>query len=544
MRALVPCANHDQRAERDTREGWRLSDGIVAVRLIEMLHLTRSRFVRAVAFAVVVTVGLFQSFWHLGRANINPDEGIYLQAGREYLRGDFHFNREHPPTAKWIYGYAQAFLGANLTSGRLAAAGIAFLAGFVILIWLRKELGWWWAVLATGFWWTLPRAVAETGVKIDRFAILEPFMVSFAILAVALGWWWFRRPTWWTAALAGAAMALSVTSKVSTAFLVFSFAYLLIRLAVRDRAIKKAVVGFIAYAAALAGVAVAVWAPLNMVTAIQYMVAFQARQKAGGHNVVVAGTTTAHPPWWANLWFTEQGLGPWLVIALCVAALFAFVPRPSELSVYLGVASAVLLIFYCGIAGNALPSYYYVWVWLLFVLATMGLRNLWGFRIRRRHGPVRHGSDVRRGGRWILRPLVLVVLVIALVSATSTTVAIAHVQRTGFGRAAAVLEAHGVKPINIIETGYASWEFNPYLRDSVKEPIIQPGNTFFNGPSYTGTVVALRTDDRIHYNRPLAKFVQDNRSRFTHVVVDNVDFYIPRDGATVILTDNAFGFGK
>jgi hypothetical protein len=516
-----------------------------------MSSFARSPVARFGVLAVLVVLGLFQAFWHLGRANINPDEGIYLTAGREYIRGIFTFNREHPPTAKYIYGLAQEFLGPSLTSGRIAAAGIAFVAGFVILVWLRKELGWWWAVLATGFWWLLPRAVVDTGVKIDRFAILEPFMVSFAILAMALGWWWFRRPHWWNAALAGAAMALSVTSKVSTAFLVLTFLYLAVRVLIQDHRVVRFLIGLASYAVAFAAVTIASWQPMGMISAIKYMIAFQAGQKIGGHNVIVEGHTVTHPPWWANLWFTEQGLGFWLTLALCVAGVFAFLPRPSELSVYLGVAGVVLVIFYCGIAGNALPSYYYVWVWILFVLAVIGLRALWGLRWqrdgRRRAAVARHGagsgSASERSARWVLRPVAAVILVIALVSAGSTTAAIAEVSRTGFGRAEPVLEAHGITRLDILATGYASWEYTPYLRSSVKGSVVTNNHAAFVPTTYTGTVVALRTDDRIVYDRPLAHFVEANRSRFTHVVVDDVDFYLPRGGATVVQTGETFSFG-
>lgn len=485
--------------------------------------------VRVLAFAAVAVLGLFQAFWHLGRANINPDEGVYLTAGQQYVRGVFTFNREHPPTAKYLFGVVQEILGQDLTSGRIAATTIAFLAGVVLFAWLRRELGFWWALLATGFWWLLPRAVVQTGIKIDRFAILEPFMVSFAILALALGWWWFRRPQWWAAALAGAAMALSVTSKVSTAFLVVTFAYLVVRVLIRDRAVRAALVGLASYIVAFAAVFVASWHPMGMISAIRYMLAFQSEQNRLGHNVIVAGRVVLHPPWWANLWFTEQGLGPWLLAALCLAALFAFLPRPSELSVYLGVALAVLLVFYLLVAKNALPSYYYVWVWILFVLAVIGTRNL--FEIRRRR-------------RRILRPLALVVLLVAATTAVTTTVAIARVGPTGFARVGPVLAEHGVTRIKILSTGYASWEFKPYLGANVKPATIDASNhASFGGAPFTATVVALRTDNRIHIDRPLETFVESQPARFTRVVVDDVDLYLPKGGRTVVQTGDSFAFG-
>lgn len=485
--------------------------------------------IRVLAFGAVAAVGLFQAFWHLGRANINPDEGVYLTAGQQYIRGVFTFNREHPPTAKYILGLVQEVLGQNLTSGRIAATSIAFLAGVVLFLWLRRELGFWWALVATAFWWLLPRAVVQTGIKIDRFAILEPFMVSFAILALALGWWWFRRPTWWAAALAGAAMALSVTSKVSTAFLVVTFAFLAVRLLLRDRAVRAGLVGLASYVAAFVAVFVALWHPMGMTSAIRYMLDFQSEQNRLGHNVIVAGRVVLHPPWWANLWFTEQGLGPWLLAVLCLAALFAFLPRPSELSVYLGVALAVLLVFYLLVAKNALPSYYYVWVWILFVLAAIGTKNLF---------------ELRRQRRRILRPLALVILLVAGATAVTTTAAIARVGPTGFARVSPVLAEHGVTRIKILSTGYASWEFKPYLGANVKAATIDASNhASFGGAPFSATAVALRTDNRIHIDRPLETFVANHRELFAHVVVDDVDLYLPKGGRTVVQTGDSFDFG-
>jgi hypothetical protein len=498
------------------------------------VNALNSRLVRWPAMAVVVLVALFQTVWHLGRANINPDEGVYLTAGRQYLQGIFTYNTEHPPTAKYIYGLVQLLLpGPELTLGRLAAASISFLAGIVIFWWLKRELGWWWAFLAAAFWWLLPRAVADTGVKLDRFSVLEPFMVSFAIMAIALGWWWFRKQHWWLAALSGAVMGLSVTSKVSTAFLVVTFLFLAIRALVRDRRVGRFVVACIVYVASFALVFVGSYWPMGLVKSVTFMIEFQGANDKAGHEVLIQGKAVLHPPWWANLWFTEQGIGPWLLLALCVAAFFAFVPKISDLSAYIGVAGVVLLIFYCGIAHVALPSYYYVWVWALFVLAVIGLKNLWEFRIRRARRAAQAASGAPTTTRWIARPLVVVILVVALVNAVTTTAAIAEVRPTGFARAETVLREHHASGTSILATGYATWEFKPYLGALVKVPVPHAnGLNYYDGGPFAA--IALRTNNRIVFDHRVERFVDTNRSEFDHVLVDNVDLYIPKGGKQIV----------
>jgi 4-amino-4-deoxy-L-arabinose transferase-like glycosyltransferase len=441
--------------------------------------------------------------------------------GLAYVHGNFSSNREHPPLVKLIVGLGETLFGPGKVGGRLANATLVFSTGWILFFWLRREIGLIWAVVAAGMWWVLPRAVAGAGIRVDRFVYLEPGMVTFGVAAVALGWWWYRRGTWWLAALAGAFMALSVTSKVSIAFLAFSFVVLV---ALR-RELKRGILALVAYGLAFVAVFVAVYLPAGMVSSIAYMVAFQERQRTIGHPVMLLGRRVAHPPWWANLSFTLDGFGPWLLVLLLAAAVFAFVPRTTALAVYVAVCLALLLVFYCFIAGNALPHYYYAWTWAVYVLAAIGLSSLWRLAARAR-------ARSRPGGRigkavWV-QGLVLVALAALTVSGAVTSRAIRAERPSGFALAANVIRDHGQLAGRILNDGYPPWQFLPYLGGNVITRRTPQFSAYgISGGVYNAIAVAPTAVGDVK------DFVAANSSRFDHVDLGGVDLYVPKGGATI-----------
>ncbi|ARC58126.1 hypothetical protein AS850_13665 [Frondihabitans sp. 762G35] len=422
---------------------------------------------------------------------------------------------------KLLVGLGETVLGPGKLSGRLANAPLVFATGWILFFWLRREIGLIWAVVAAGMWWVLPRAVEGAGIRVDRFVYLEPGMVTFGVAAVALGWWWYRRGHWWLAALAGAFMALSVTSKVSIAFLAFSFVFLI----VLRREVARGLVAAAAYVAAFALVFVAVYLPAGMVSGIRYMVAFQAAQRAQGHPVTILGARVAHPPWWANLYFTLEGFGPWLLVLLLAAAVFAFVPRTTALAAYVAVCTALLLVFYCLVAGNALPHYYYAWTWAVYVLAAIGLSSLWRLASRAR---TRSRPGDRRGRGVLARGLVLVALVALAVSGLQTTRAIRDERPTGFALVASVLRQHGEGARRVLNDGYPGWQFLPYLGGRVitRHTPLYLSYAAAGGVFGAIAVLPMERDD-------VARFVRADAARLVHVDVDGVELYILRGGRTL-----------
>ncbi|WP_162239011.1 MULTISPECIES: glycosyltransferase family 39 protein [unclassified Rathayibacter] len=417
---------------------------------------------RGVALVGVFLWGLYQCFGSLGAANISSDEPVYLTAGWDYLHGDVSANLEHPPTAKYLIGLAQVLLGEGVVAGRVAAGAAAFLTGVILWFWLKRELGAVLALVPAGLFLLFPRTTPDGSTRIDRLGLLDPFMVLFAVAAMAAAWAWARRgrseepDRGWLIALAGVLFALSVTSKLPTAMLAPVFLLPLIMVGSRRRALR----GFVAFSAAFVVSALLLYLPVHPVEAIRYLLEFQSEHNAGGHLIDVAGRAYQYPPWWANLWFTAAGMGPFAVTILvigCVLALFA--PRQRALVLYLGSATALLLVFHVLISSVALPHYYGAWAWLLCAIAGVGI------------------AEALRGRLVVpfARPLGALLLAASVVVAVATTAGIAQERPTGIARVPEALHERGLDEGLILVQGMSSGRYSPYIGDRVTTDPAAPG---------------------------------------------------------------------
>ncbi|WP_068256052.1 glycosyltransferase family 39 protein [Rathayibacter tritici] len=406
--------------------------------------------------ALIGTVlwALYQCFGNLSAANISSDEPVYLAAGWDYLHGDVSANLEHPPVAKYLIGLAQVLLGEGLLAGRIAAGTAAFLTGAILWLWFRSELGSTLALIPAGLFLLFPRTAVGAGTRIDRLALLEPFMVLFAVAAMAAAWTWSRaspgRRSGWLIALAGALLALSVTSKLTTAVLVPVFLLPLLRSGSRGRTLR----GALAFAVAFVVTGVLAYLPVHPVEAIPYLLDFQSEHNAIGHLIEVAGSAYVFPPWWANLWFMLAGIGPVALAVLLLGALLALLaPRRRALVLYLGGATLLLLVFHVVVSSVALPHYYAAWAWLLCALAGIGI------------------AEALRGG--ILLPALVargsgaVLLAASIVVAAATSAGIAEERPTGIARVADVLRERGLDGGLVLAQGMSSGVYVPYLGDRV-----------------------------------------------------------------------------
>ncbi|MWV59094.1 hypothetical protein GRS92_09655 [Rathayibacter sp. VKM Ac-2754] len=409
---------------------------------------------RRVALIGILVWGLYQCFGSLGAANVSSDEPVYLTAGWDYLHGDVSANLEHPPTAKYLLGAAQLLLGEGLLAGRIAAGAAAFLTGVILWSWLKRELGSVLALVPAGLFLLFPRTTPDGTTRIDRLALLEPFMVLFAVAAMAAAWAWARRGTseerdrGWLIALAGVLFALSATSKLTTVVLAPVFLLPLIMVGSRRRAVR----GFVAFSAAFLVAGLLLYLPVHPVEAIRYLLDFQSEHNAGGHLIDVAGRAYQFPPWWANLWFTAAGIGPFALAVLVIGCLLAlFAPRQRALVLYLGGATALLLVFHLLISSVALPHYYEAWAWLLCALAGVGI------------------AEALRGGLVVpfARPLGALLLAASVVIAAATSAGIAHERPTGIARVSDALRERGLDEGLILVQGMSSGVYAPYILDRV-----------------------------------------------------------------------------
>ncbi len=114
--------------------------------------LTTSRPVRLGALVVLAVWALHQTFWNLLGHNVHGDESVYVRAGWAYLHGDFSANREHPPTAKYLFGAAQVLFGQGVLGPRIVVGVLVVAVGVTLFWWLRREVGFWTGVLVAAMW--------------------------------------------------------------------------------------------------------------------------------------------------------------------------------------------------------------------------------------------------------------------------------------------------------------------------------------------------------------------------------------------------------
>ncbi|WP_440708081.1 glycosyltransferase family 39 protein [Herbiconiux sp. YIM B11900] len=446
--------------------------------------------------------GLYQSFWNLGAANLNADEPIYREAGWAYVHGDFALNREHPPVAKYLIGLAQLVFGHGELGPRIAAASTVVLGAAILYLWLRLEIGRAGALFAAGAWMLLPHGVSS-GVRLDRFGLLEPFMVFFAIAAFASAWRWFRTRSWWWLVLSAVAMALSVGSKVSTAVTIPA----ILLLPLLAKRIRDTLLGAVVFVAVFGAVFVLAYLPMGIRSALTSMLQMQSAHDAAGHLVVVAGVATAFPPWWANLLFSVEGMGIAASLMLVIGTGAAFFRRPPGLALplYIGTALALLLVFYLVVSRVALTHYYYAWVWLLCVLAGIGVSVLLG---RRR-------SSV---ATVLTRTLAGAVVALGVACAVWTSVAVANERAEGMALVLPTLDELGVDVDSgeVLVSGMADWEYLPYL----------DGRQTLDAADPDIVAVAVKDSLRFPESPQVGAFLEANASELDEIVIDDVRLYV------------------
>jgi hypothetical protein len=464
----------------------------------------RARSTEIALVALVFAWGLVQAFANLGAANLNADEPIYLSAGWAYVHGDFSSNREHPPTAKYLLGLAQLLLGEGELAGRVAVGVIVILGGAILYLWLRTEIAWPGALFAAGSWMILPHGVSS-GVRLDRFAVLEPIMVFFSIAAFAAAWMWFRKRSWFWLVVSAVAMALSVTSKVSTAILLPA----LLLLPLLAKRVKDTLIGGAVFLVVFAVTCVVLYAPMGIRSALTYMLEMQSDHAAAGHSVVIAGVVYQHPPWWANLVLSVDGMGVVATLVLVLGAAAAFWRRPVGLTVYLAGGVALLLFFYVVVSSIALTHYYYSWVWFLCALAGVGLSMLLS----------RTGS---RRVQVAKASVAAIMLIGAVAAGVWTTVAISHERPSGVALVIPELERLDATEGSILVGGLAQWEYIPYF-DGRHTTTTTATTT---GAGADIVAVAVKDSVRFPLSDEVQAFLAEHEDSLREITLDDVRLYV------------------
>jgi hypothetical protein len=334
-----------------------------------------SRLAHLGVFALVAEVALV----HLGTADAAPDEFVYRTCGQAYVHGSFTCNLEHPPLAKEILGVGSLVFGDSLSAARATTALVAIATAYCCYLFCRDVAGRAAGLVAATMWGLLPQVGIESGttleaVRIDRFALLDPYVACFVALALVAGARLTRRGGRGWAVLLGAAVAAAACAKAPGALI--APVACLVPLAVRKcRGQRIARDGAFVASGAIA-IAIASYGPLGpsgAVRAIRYMFDFQTAHAA--REVVVGGHFYVSAPWWADLAFATSALGVSVAIALLVLAGVGLTCDRGPSGYALAVAASVEVGVGFG-AHLSAPHYFIDWEPGVVVAAALGLVGL------------------------------------------------------------------------------------------------------------------------------------------------------------------------
>lgn len=456
---------------------------------------------------------MFQNLWHLGAANWMPDEQVYSSAGWHYVHGSVDINLEHPLTAKYLIGLSELlFGGQTAVAMRLPAALASLATGVLLWWWARQEAGRWAGLLCGAMWTLLPRWVDhDWGPRVDRFAMLDPFLAFFAAAGLYAGWRWTRTGHWRWVVTAGVATALAATSKESGVVIAPVIAVGGLLLLRSLRALAQLAVG--AGTAILAGLSTYIGA--GSLEPIAYMIKFQSAHNTHGHLIAVRDIVTRKPPWWANLWFNEQAYGLILSVALALAVAAAIVLRRDALVAWVTGGLAAFLFFYCLVSNVALNFYFDAWQPEVVLLAALGTAE----GARRARGAVR--PPVVRG---LASAATAAALACYAVPAVTTTAATARLRRHGIALVGQLLQRNKVPPRStVLVANFYWWEPGMYLSPHPVRTAV-PANL-----SGIGAIVIHPERLRTVRDPRVFALVEANAHRLRHMTVDNVDVYLPTE---------------
>jgi 4-amino-4-deoxy-L-arabinose transferase-like glycosyltransferase len=413
-----------------------MSEGAVALGIPSSLlrRLRELPPIERAGLLSVATLALFVHLFHLETATWQPDEIVYRWAGRDYLRGDFHFNLEHPFVGKYALGAGSLLLDGMTDFGvRVPAAFAGLLTGVLLFLFAHRVAGLRAALVAAALWTLVAHPAAGTPIKLERFGLLDVFMGLSMSGALYAGWRWIESRDWGWAIAAGALAGLAAGSKAPGVLVLVPvvisglFALHPSRRSAAQAAAVIAACGVTALATYLPTIADA---PHH----IRYMFEFQSGR--GGHPVEVRGELYSEPPWWANSWFQWRYLGAPLTLSLAGLSLLAAGLVRRRLFVYLQLAVLAPFVYLSFFSSFALTHYYYAWLPPLTLLAALALNALYA-----------------RSG-WPRRVGALVSLVLALVAAR-TVIDVARLEPSDYPVAASLLREAGLTHGSVVIVGHA-----------------------------------------------------------------------------------------
>lgn len=307
------------------------------------------------SFALTWVVGVFLSLYRLGFAGWGNDELTYADAARRLLAGDTAANREHPPLVKYILGAVQWVAGSNATAVRLPGALCGLATGLFLFLIARRLAGRWAGLSVLAVWCLMPHPFGD--MRVERMALLEPYMVLFVVIAIWAGERWASTSSWKWAVATGVATGLAAACKVPGVLALAVVVAVGLCMGTRNaRFVEQLAVILLL----TIGVFLVAYLPYGagIGDTIGEMWSYQQRHSDNGHPIVIAGTAYAHPPWWASFWLF-WAKGPTAAVAYATLLVLTPVVLTKRLAIPLITFVAVWFVFFAFVATFILRHYLY-----------------------------------------------------------------------------------------------------------------------------------------------------------------------------------------
>ncbi|MFN2616998.1 MAG: ArnT family glycosyltransferase [Thermoleophilaceae bacterium] len=445
----------------------------------DLLSADRESLLRLLALATLLGLAAFVLFYRLRAASWTDDELGYRRAGYEYFNGSFSLNPEHPFLAKYILGAAQLVAGNNdEVTLRTPAAIAGLLTGVALMLFASREAGFVAGLITFALWSLIPHAAGfVTPFRIERFGLLDPFMVAFMSGALLAGWQWYRSGRWRWALIAGFLAGCAAASKPPGIFVLPSL--LAIAVLKRSRAVAAQASAAVA---ACAITAVATYLPVIGTAGHRIHEMFEFQTSHGGSPILVAGKPYLDPPWWATLWFHWHNVGP--VASVCLVALAVVSPflLDRRLVVYLGTALTGPFVYLAFVSNKVIEHYYYIYVAPLTLLAGLSL-----------HALLRRPGWYRIVGAGTLAVLFGV--------AGKMLVDLGHFDGSGYAPVAKTLRREGLDRANVVVIGKAF-----VLRNYLPRALVG------GAPDRRTDAVVVDPRDALRAQNPEARWLGDPRA--------------------------------
>ncbi|MBA8949384.1 ArnT family glycosyltransferase [Actinomadura namibiensis] len=473
--------------------------------------------------AALVAVSLWAAVQNLANLAVPRhlvDELVYVTAGWRYLHGqqlplgpaaEFTVdNFEHPPLVKYLFGIAQVIAGhPSLTAARLVAAACTLATGVVLGCWIGRVAGRWTGLLAGALITLVPTHIPGVEYRFGRYAMLDPVAELFAVGAVAAGWFWFQRrgrAGWRWAASAGVLAGLAAGAKANGFLGLVGPVLLGLVLVLRERReLIDRLAQTVAAGALSALTFVALYLPLgNPLPRIRFLLEYQLKHVEDGHLIGFAGRVTAHPPWWANLWFAGHGLGSVVVGVLVIGWVAALVLRRDRLVGWCAAALVAPVLFHCFLARVVLGFYWAMWLPAAIAAAALGLAAL-----------ARRSRAAPRGVRSGAAALLIGALTWTAGLAAADTWRTLHARPVGTAHLPKVMALHHLRG-EVLAGGLYNWEFTG---------VPLPGAVLYQVPadlSRVDTVVIGRPRCRTPVAADVRAFLTANRGALRPVYRDHL----------------------